>query len=317
MLKRRSIRKVLLSFVVLSLLMLVYIIPTNKNELEIKEEIYYVNSELKTNSIYLLDNKNYLSKTSVVINSSDDISIIRELINILIIGGSGEDRIPSGFKSIINSNTKINTLSLDNGVLKIDFNEYVLDTNKELEEKIIEAIVYTVTSLENVKNVNIYINGNPLTYLEQSKRHIPSSLDRNFGINKEYDLKSTKDITKTTVYYVSKYNDDYYYTPITKVSNDSRDKINIIIDELSSTIISDNLMSFLSNKVTLLDSEIVDSTMYVNFNDAIIDNFIDNTILEEVLYTITLSINDNYDISEVFFQVNGQEITKTTIKTLE
>lgn len=317
MLKRRSIRKVLLSFVVLSLLMLVYIIPTNKNELEIKEEIYYVNSELKTNSIYLLDNKNYLSKTSVVINSSDDISVIRELINILIIGGSGEDRIPSGFKSIINSNTKINTLSLDNGVLKIDFNEYVLDTNKELEEKIIEAIVYTVTSLENVKNVNIYINGNPLTYLEQSKRHIPSSLDRNFGINKEYDLKSTKDITKTTVYYVSKYNDDYYYTPITKVSNDSRDKINIIIDELSSTIISDNLMSFLSNKVTLLDSEIVDSTMYVNFNDAIIDNFIDNTILEEVLYTITLSINDNYDISEVFFQVNGQEITKTTIKTLE
>ena len=64
-------------------------------------------------------------------------------------------------------------------------------------------------------------------------------------------------------------------------------------------------------------TEIVDSTMYVNFNDAIIDNFIDNTILEEVLYTITLSINDNYDISEVFFQVNGQEITKTTIKTLE
>lgn len=317
MLKRRSIRKVLLSFVVLSLLMLVYIIPTNKNALEIKEEIYYVNSEIKTNSIYLLDNKNYLSKTNVVINESDDVSIIRELINILIIGGSGEDRIPSGFKSIINSNTKINTISLDNGVLKIDFNEYLLDTNKELEEKIVEAIVYTVTSLENIKNVNIYINGNPLTYLEQSKKHIPSSLDRNFGINKEYDLKSTKDITKTTVYYVSKYNDDYYYTPITKVSNDSRDKINIIIDELSSTIINDNLMSFLSNKVTLLDSEIVDSTMYVNFNDAIIDNFIDNTILEEVLYTITLSINDNYDINEVFFQVNGQEITKTTIKTLE
>ena len=40
-------------------------------------------------------------------------------------------------------------------------------------------------------------------------------------------------------------------------------------------------------------------------------------ILEEVLYTISLSIYDNYPVKEVIFMVNDEKITKTTSKLLE
>ena len=40
-------------------------------------------------------------------------------------------------------------------------------------------------------------------------------------------------------------------------------------------------------------------------------------ILEEVIYSISLSIRDNYDVNEVVFTVDGKEITKSVIKNIE
>ncbi len=57
--------------------------------------------------------------------------------------------------------------------------------------------------------------------------------------------------------------------------------------------------------------------MTVCFNENIFNDFDKKDILEEVLYTISLSIYDNYNVEEVIFEVNNQEIAKTTIKSLE
>ena len=40
-------------------------------------------------------------------------------------------------------------------------------------------------------------------------------------------------------------------------------------------------------------------------------------ILEEVIYSISLSAFDNYDIKEVIFEVNNEEIYKSVLKTIE
>jgi len=39
-------------------------------------------------------------------------------------------------------------------------------------------------------------------------------------------------------------------------------------------------------------------------------------ILEEVIYTICLSIKDNYDTKEVIINVDNEEISKTVLKTI-
>ena len=40
-------------------------------------------------------------------------------------------------------------------------------------------------------------------------------------------------------------------------------------------------------------------------------------ILEEVIYTISLSVGANYDVEKVIFNVENEEICKSVIKTLE
>lgn len=321
MLKKMSIKKIFISFTALFTLLLVYLIPTNKQDTinPVYEELEYKEEGIETSIIYLLDSYSLLGRTEVVVNSNSDITTrCKELIQVLINGGIGEDKIPSGFRSILPSDTKINSLSYEDGLVKIDFSKELLNITKELEEKMIEAIVYTLTSIEEVKNIIIYVDGDILNKLPQTGINLPSTLDRSFGINKEYDITSMKDIEQVTIYYVNEYNDDYYYVPVTKYVNDDRDKIKIIISELSSSpIYNNNLMSFLNYNTKLLSVDQTEDSMQLEFNSYIFDNYDERSILEEVIHTISLSIADNYEVKEVIFTVNEEEIYKSVLKTLE
>ena len=56
----------------------------------------------------------------------------------------------------------------------------------------IEAIVYSLTSLDNIKYVSIYVEGSILNKLPNSNKKLPTILDRSIGINKEYNINIEK-----------------------------------------------------------------------------------------------------------------------------
>ncbi len=320
MLKRVITKKFIVTTIALIALFLIYLIPKSNNfQDQLPQQLEYTNKNVNTSVVYLLDSYNLLGRTEVIVSSDRTIEFrAKELMEILIKGGTGEDKIPSGFNSILPSDTKILSLKYENNLLKINLSKELMDITEELEEKMIEAIVYTLTSIEEIHNIILYVEGDVLTKLPKSKTNLPSTLNRQFGINKKYDLQSYKDINQVTVYYLNKYNEKYYYVPVTKYVNDNREKIHIIIDELSSShVYNSNLMSFLSNNTKLLSVEKVDDLMQLKFNEYIFSDSINEQILEEVIYTICLSIKDNYDVKEVSIEVENKEITKKALKSIE
>ena len=140
-------------------------------------------------------------------------------------------------------------------------------------------------------------------------------LYRNIGINKKYDIKSRDKINKVVIYYLEEIDDNNYYVPVTKYLNDDRDKIKIIIDELTTSYIYEpNLMSFLNSNTKLLDHEEKENVMSLNFNNALFDG--NDKIVEEVKYTLAYSIFDNYDVEQVLLQVDGKNIETISKKDL-
>lgn len=316
MLKKKMIRKIIISTSALFALFLIYLIPNE--ELDIKQSLEYIDLDVTTNNIYLLDEYSYLGKTEVVVNSKTTEDKVKELVEVLINGGVGENKIPNGFKSILPSETKILSVKYEDNLIKIDFSKDLLNISKELEEKMIEVLVYTITSVDEVEKVIIYVEGNILTKLPQTNITLPSTLDRNFGINKTYDFTNTKDINQVTIYYLNKHNDDYYYVPVTKYLNDNRDKIKIIIDELTSTnTYNTNLLSYLNSNTELLAIEEQPDILELTFNSYIFSDVDSKDILEEVVYTICLSVKDNYDVSEVVIKTEDEEILKTVLKEIK
>ena len=122
MLKRISIRKIILSSLALFAMFLIYIIPANDKSLDIKEELEYVNTNVESSPIFLMDKNSYVALTNVALSSENVINKARELIKILTIGGM-DSKIPSGFSAIIPPNTEVLNLSFENGVLKVDFSK--------------------------------------------------------------------------------------------------------------------------------------------------------------------------------------------------
>lgn len=320
MLMKMWIRKITVATLALCALLLLYLMPdTEKVDYQLNQDnIEYVYTNA-VEVIYLLDSNDYVARTTIRGCDCDTLETAKDITQGLIIGGEKSNIIPNGFRSIIPSGTEILNANLENKVLTINFSKELLDITKEYEEKMIEAIIYSLTSIEGIDKVIIQVEGEVLSKLPNSEKNLPTSLDKSYGINKSYDLVNTNDIDSYTVYYVSNFNDNQYYVPITKYVNQSKqDKIKVIIDELStSPIYETNLMSYLNSNVNLIDYALDDKTLSLNFNDSILSDNTSNKILEEVIYTISLSIMDNFAVEEVSILVNNEEIYKNSLKSLE
>ena len=305
MLKRLAFKKIIivsLSFVVL---LLIYFFPTNDNY-NISTTLTYSNP--LTLPIYLVDHNDLVSRFEVIKNSENTEDLVNEVISNLTIDGNSSSHIPSNFKKIIPKGTKIINQSLSDGLLKINFTKELLNIEKENEEKLLESIIYSLTEIKEVHQIMIFVEGENLLELPHSKKTLPNILDRSYGINKIYELESIKDVSKITTYYISKMEGYSYYTPVTTITNKENEKVEIIIEKLKTApTYQTNLVSYLGTNAELLNYEILENSVNLSFNNHIL-NLNDNEIMEEVKYTIALSIRDTYNINETIFYVDNMLI---------
>ena len=294
MIKRYAMNKIFVSTLVVLILMIFTIAPSPSfdTEVSIDEE------KLKENVVYLLDQDNYVSRVISYYDESDIESVIRSKIDILKNGDKSLDK----FYSLIPKTTILKEVSVEKDSVYLNFSKDFLTVNKYLEESMVEAIVYSLTEINGINNVYINVDENKFLSLPNSGKALPYPLTRSFGINKKYELDSLNDIDKTTVYFAKVSEDVKYYVPVTKVSNLSGNKIDIIIEELKSSInAQDNLNSYVSSNVEVINSSIEDDKINLIFNNYIFSDSSSETILEEVKYVLAQSIFENMDVKEVIF----------------
>ena len=317
MIKKSATKRIIIASIALLILLITYMFPATNGSNNINQSLSYI--EPNKTTIYLVDNSNMVARVKTITKENKDtIKKAREIINALIINSQASKYNPSGFNAIIPEGTKILSISLSENILKINFNEKFLNIDKNNEEKMLEALIYSLTEISDIKGIMIFVNNNILEELPNSKTKLPDVLDRKYGINKIYEIDDIKNTSATTIYYLSEYENTKYYTPVTFINNDSEDKIEVIIEKLKSSPINQtNLMSYLASNAELLDYEINENTVSLTFNNYIFEEFSNKDILEEVKYTIGLSIKDNYAVDEVVFNANNEKIANFTLNSLE
>lgn len=286
MLKKNALRRICISTFSLFIVLLLCIFPNN--ETTYPEEIISIN-EL-TMPLYIKDQNGYVARTNIIKKKDNDIEYI---INLLTKGSLYENYLPVNFEPLIPENTKLLNYSLNDKVLKLNFSKEFLLVNENDEEKMIESLIYSLCELESIDKILIYVENEKLNELPNSKVKLPVSLDKSYGINKVYDIKSFKNVTKTTIYYASKTDDLTYYIPITKITNNDANAVEIIVKELkTSPIYESNLISFLNASYELKNYEIMENSVNMSFDNKMLLNLNDENITEKVKYTLSLSIRD-------------------------
>lgn len=296
MLRKKAIRKIVITTFVLFVVLTIYMIPTRKN----KDNKIYRYIDTKDISVYLENNYNQLTKVDFKITNSKIENVIESIIKKLTI--SNDVTIPRRFKQIIPSNIILNKVKVDESIAYLSFSKEFLNIKDEDIEMIVEAISYSIFELKEINGVSIYVNDDNIS---NKYEKIPNIITKEYGINKRYEISSLNNLSKVTIFYLDNEDDINYYVPITKYVNDDREKIKIIIDELSSNYVYEsNLISLLNKNSKLLNYEIKNDSIILDFNNSV---FLDqNEILEEVVY----SVFANYDVDNIVFKAEGKEIYK-------
>ena len=299
MLKRKALRRIYLTTLVLFIMLFTFSFNNFKKEkISNLEEVEFT-SNLNTNHIYLLNSDNYLVKVDVLIDKDKIENMALEIINNLYVTNKKYNNL----KGLIPSNTKINDITYKDKTLEIDFSKDLLKVNVKLEEKVIESIVYSLLDLDGVDKIVIKIDGEVLEKLDKSNKSLPIVLDSGFGINKSYEITMLKDIEKVVLYYIYNDNDKSYYVPVTKYINSKDNKVKVIIDSLKGNYFSNtNLSSYLSYKTDVKDFSLDNDILTITFSSLNNDN------LEEVTYSLASSIFDSMDVKKVIFELDGEII---------
>ena len=216
MIKRFSFRKILIASLLLLVAAILYSYP---EELETNiEEVKY-----DSINIYLIDSNNYVAMTSVISNGNNFDEKLKTIIDGLTIGSSN---VPKGFSPIIPRGTRLLEYSLSDGLLKVNFSSELLNVSLDNEERMIESIIYSLTSLPDVERIMIFVDGVKLNRLPHSNKRLDLYLDRNYGINKVIDIDKISGTQMVTVYYLGNYDS---YVPISYITSDDEDKIEVYI----------------------------------------------------------------------------------------
>ncbi len=303
------LKKIFVTSSIMVIILLIYLMPgvIELNNNDIATSVEYV--DLTTNIVYLLDNDDLLVEANIsIVDDGNVINKIKALIKHL--SEASSEIIPNGLNFVMPKDIVLLDVSMDDKIVKLNFSKEFNDLSDKRLIRLVEAISFTLLDLDEVLGVSIFIEGKNINTFNDK---IPEIVTKDFGINKKYDIEKTDDIVKYVIYYSEKIQDDIYYVPITKYINSSDDKISIIIDDLSSNYIYEpNLISIVSEKLELIDYQISNNEMMLNFNNSIFLN--GSEIKEEVVYPVINTVFSNYDVESVVLKVNGEEILKKTLK---
>ncbi|RFU71534.1 sporulation protein [Peribacillus saganii] len=258
--------------------------------------------------LYLIDKNGYVVPQTMVLPKSEGIA--KQALEYLVSNGPVEEMLPNGFRAVLPAGTEVD-VNIKDGEAIADFSKEFSEYKAEDEERILQAITWTLTQFDSVQKVKLRINGHDVNEMPVNGTPVSEGVSRAHGIN--LDVQNVADITNTkalTVYYIGGEEDNYYYVPVTRrVSETKKDNVAAAIDELvKGPSYASSLENLFMPDVKLVDEpKVADGKVTLNFNESITGSFKEkNKVSNQVLDALVLSLTEQTGIESVEIKVNGR-----------
>ncbi|WEG13953.1 GerMN domain-containing protein [Pullulanibacillus sp. KACC 23026] len=277
-------------------------------------------AQLHQTEIYLIDKNGHVAPQFLELPATK--TVAQQALNYMVKDGPVTDLLPNSFQAVLPPGTTSKLNLKSDGTLVADFSKEFLNYDPKYETQMLQAITWTLTQFDNVKRVQLRVNGQDLTQMPATKTSVdPSGLTRADGINN--DLGNVTDVTgseNTTVYYLSQTTSGKtYYVPVTERINGSTDDLATVVNTVVNGPTSDStLMSPFGTDVSLVsDPQVKDGVATLNFNENFYSNSKSKTVSDEAVNVLALSLIGKDGISKVSIEVNGNsKMTLDSGKTL-
>ncbi len=258
--------------------------------------------------IYLIDSNGYVVSQTFELPKTNEVA--KQALEYLVAGGPVDAMLPNGFRAVLPAGTEVDVNLKEDGTIVADFSNEFMSYDAADEEKILQAITWTLTQFENVDKVQIMVNGHVQTVMPVNQTPIGDGVSRANGIN--YDTAEAVDLMSSravTLYFMAESNDgDPYYVPVTtRLSLEGKDKFVAIVEALiKGPAHNSGLTNDLSNEIALLDNPVMeDGNLVLNFNEAIL-GLEGRIVSKSIVDSLVLTLTEQTGVESIAITVDGE-----------
>lgn len=277
---------------------------TDEGEVVEKSAGEEVAEEVIMTELYLIDKYGYVVPQTLPLPKTE--SVAKQALEYLVQEGPVTEILPNGFAAVLPVDTVVDVDIKDKTAI-VNFSNEFKNYNPENEEKILQAVTWTLTQFDTIDQVKLQLNGHELNEMPVAGTPIAEKLSRANGIN--IDTTDVVDVTNTkaaTVYFVAGDEGAYYYVPVT-TRVESNDIEGVVAELVKGPSYSSPLLNDFSPDVKLLDEpKVADGKVTLNFNESIYGAFEEKLISQHLLNTLVLSLTEHQGIESVEVMVNGE-----------
>lgn len=265
-------------------------------------------------TVFLEDGNGLLAPVSLSLPKSKDSAALKNSLMALVSKGEYASALPEGFKGVLPAGTEVQSITVDKSNLAVvEFNSEFNNYDPLEERKILEAITWTLTGQDNIKSVQLWVDGKKLTEMPLQSTPLDRPLSRTMGINLPKQGPLLMNSSAVTVYFSTTSPDGIqYYVPVTRFVPAGQEQLTAALNELIAGPESGNGLEMVMTQGTILES--VDAgqngVVTVSLTD---DMFADGKgVPAEMLESVVLTVAQNSDDALVQIRLNGKEsITDT------
>ena len=182
MLKKRALKNIFLVTIALFIVLIIYTLKEVTKKTTYFDDAYYINNK-ELEIVYALNKDNFISKVEVYVdNKLSNEEKVKLLLEILTIDSNKSILLPSYFTPILPKNTKVLNVEINKNILKVTFSKELLNISEKNSEKMLEAIIYTLSELQDIDGIEIYVLDKLLDYIPNTKKKLPTILTKEIGI---------------------------------------------------------------------------------------------------------------------------------------
>lgn len=266
-------------------------------------------------TVYLEDQNGLLAPVSLALPQAGDQAMLKDSLTALVSKGEYAKALPEGFQGVLPAGTEVKDVSIgQDQVAIVEFNSAFTDYDPADERKILEALTWTLTGQDDIKGVQLWVDGRKLTEMPLQGTPLDRPLTRTMGINLSKHNALMMNSSAVTVYFAAASPDGkhQYYVPVTRFVPAGGDAVKAALSELIAGPQSENGLEMVMTQGTVVDSVKAgqNGVVTVSLKDDMFEG--STSIPEEMLESVVLTVAQNTDDSLVQIRLNGKETVKGT-----
>lgn len=259
-------------------------------------------------TVYATDRHGYLAPVSYNFVADDVSTLVKMGLNMLVQDDATASQLPEGFHATLPAGTAVKqvTIQPDQKLAIVEFNEQFGQYKPEEERRVLESITWTLTSVADINQVQLWMDSERLTTMPVSGTPIDQNITRNVGINieKAADVNYLNSMP-VLVYFTSLTLDGKaYYVPITRLIEPSDHPVQSAMEQLIKGPQDTKLLNKVATDATEITSIALNGdTAEVSLNDSMWAE--GDQIPSDLLKSVVLTLTELPNIEKVQVRING------------